>query len=384
MQSAALDNRGNGTAIIFYKTGLYRRIPQDISVDGKSHWLVDKENRQEEVEKKTARFLEWTYRHPRSAKTVKRFPRLLEPLTPIRDFDDIPQISSIRRKEIEWLIPALLPEGALVLLTGAPGSFKSFISLALGTALSEESEFLGRKTRLTKVLYLDRDNPLQVVASRQSILNFHDGDHLRIWGNWVHDHPPMIGDPRLLEIARRHKPVIIVDALLRFHASEENSATEMAGVMASLRQLAVVGATVIVIHHAAKAEQSKYRGSTDIVASVDIAFWLSVSRETEPSTITIECFKNRFAEEFTLTIQPDFTHGQFRVVPDPAKQQDLADVETLKALIQASPGLSQQDLIDRSKLGEGRAREILHAGTGTHWTVMRPNRKTMRYYPFGG
>jgi len=44
--------------------------------------------------------------------------------------------------------------------------------------------------------------------------------------------------------------------------------------MKHLRRLAEVGATILILHHRSKTEGSKYRGSTDILAAVDVAYAL--------------------------------------------------------------------------------------------------------------
>lgn len=84
----------------------------------------------------------------------------------------------------------------------------------------------------------------------------------------------MVEDPRLLRWAAQHQPLIVFDSLVRFHAADENSASEMRNVMAHLRRLADVGATVLVLHHRSKTEANKYRGSSDILAAVDMVYAL--------------------------------------------------------------------------------------------------------------
>ena len=69
---------------------------------------------------------------------------------------------------------------------------------------------------------------------------------------------------------------MIVDSFIRFHAADENSATEMGRVMTDLRALANAGATVVLQHHKPKAEGTQYRGSSDIKAGVDVAFAVAI------------------------------------------------------------------------------------------------------------
>ena len=73
--------------------------------------------------------------------------------------------------------------------------------------------------------------------------------------------------------------MIIFDSLRRFHDRDENSATQMSKVLRWLRRLARRGATVVVIHHQDKSKTFNYRGSSDILAGVDVALALSKEKK---------------------------------------------------------------------------------------------------------
>ena len=204
--------------------------------------------------------------------------------------------------------------------------------------------------------------------------------NLRIWGGWLADAPPLIGDARLLQIARRWKPLIIFDSLIRFHEGDENSATEMAPVMAELRALAHAGATVIALHHRAKSEASRYRGSSDILGGVDVAF--SVSHDRDAGLLKLQCFKSRFAAEFKLTLRPEIeTRGGFSLADPPGVSRELSEVETLRRLIATAPGLSQRELLQRAGYPRNRTMELLHREEGKHWRSERGPRNTISYRP---
>jgi len=127
----------------------------------------------------------------------------------------------------------------------------------------------------------------------------------------------------------------------RFHEADENSATQMAPVMASLRELANAGASVVVLHHKSKSETSSYRGSSDIVAGADAAFALA----KRDGLLELRTIKNRFAAETTVEIQPDFAAGTFSVSSATAHQfmpevARLADV--IGSLTRLNPERSYQ------------------------------------------
>jgi archaellum biogenesis ATPase FlaH len=377
MELPLLERRPGGVTYIFHRGRHYKR-------EAGGQWSRCIGDQYRQVGHARARRLERLYRHPERMKPVRRFPRLPqnEPQAPIKAFFDIPLTTSLPRQEIRWLVDRLVPEGELVLITGVSGSLKSILVEALAAAVSQGRDFLERTTRQAMVLLLDGENPLHIIAQRRDTYHIVEGPFLRIWGNWQGS-LPTIGDPRLLEMARDHHLLIIFDSLVRFHGADENSAKEMAPIMGELRKLVTAGATVIVVHHDTKAgkNKSKYRGSSDILAGVDVAFNLTVDHKTNPPTITVDCFKQRGMEEFTIKIRPDFEHGQFEVVADSTIRECEKIIEKLKGLIRAEPGLNQEQLIKRSGLPEHKVSGTLNAGEKTHWKVTRPKGKTKRYYP---
>jgi hypothetical protein len=237
-----------------------------------------------------------------------------------------------------------------------------------------DDNFLGRRTLNAQVLYLDRENPLSLVRDRLQVL-FGGPSEVRPWGLWCQDEPPMIGDQQLLEFARKG-PLIIIDSMIRFHGADENSATQMAPVMAFLRELATVGASVVVLHHKPKSETSSYRGSSDIVAGADAAFAL-VKRD---GLLELRTIKNRFALEMTIKIQPDFVTGAFAVVGPPGPEC-TTEVDRLADIVQVSPGLTQNEVVKRAGMNRQHAIELLRQHEGNLWNRQDGANPSRCYFP---
>src|SRR2546422_10313481 len=107
---------------------------------------------------------------------------------------------------------------------------KSFLALFKARAISAGLDIYGNKTTQTPVVYLDRENPLEVVQERFGLLNIKDDTNLHYWGMWAPEQPPKLDpcsypDPRqrLLDWAAAYQPVIFFDSLLGFHSKDENS-----------------------------------------------------------------------------------------------------------------------------------------------------------------
>jgi hypothetical protein len=307
-----------------------------------------------------------------------------EPLEPqqtamIKAWQEIPDLLAMPPERIEWVVQGILPRQSLTLITGLPSHYKSWLALALLRGVALTGSFLGRVCSKMPVLYLDRENPRAVVQSRLAILGIESSDNWKIWGRWLSDAPPMIGDPRLLEIAREVHPVIIFDSLIRFHTGEENSAKDIAQVMESLRSLVDAGATVGMLHHKGRAEGSQYRGSSDIIGGPDTAY--SVTRDREAGTIKFDCFKSRYIEEFSLTIRPDLTNsGDFLVIEAPEQAEQHENVSRIAEIIQANSGITQTRIIELSGIPQARARDILQRYSGEFWRCENGNHNAKRYF----
>jgi AAA domain-containing protein len=298
----------------------------------------------------------------------------------ILDLPDVPDLLALPVEPISWLVDRMIPRAAVTLVAGEPGSYKSWLALRLGRSVAEGAAFLERACPALPVLYLDRENPQAVVRERMAVLGIRSAERLRVWGGWLEDAPPGIGDARLLQIARRWKPLILFDSFIRFHECDENSATEMAPVMGELRALAHAGATVVALHHRAKSEASRYRGSSDILGGVDVAF--AVSRDRDAGLVKLQCFKSRFASEFSITLRPELeSNGDFALADPPAVSREGSDVEALRRLISTEPGLSQREVVRRAGLPQSRGIELLRREEGRAWRTKRGSHGAIRYYP---
>jgi hypothetical protein len=326
MAKLIIEIRKDGTTNAFCAGTLLKRIPEGGDYDYQRYrWKFvvwdrdtwdDRSFHLEETPPKLHGLLEKAYKSGRYSRKTRRFPRL-----PRRDrmyaMSDIPSVQEIEDHSNQWLVDGLIPAGLLVLMTAPPAGYKTWLALHLAGCVSKGAEFLSHTTLKTPVFYLDRENRVPVIRERLNILKHNDRDFLKVWGRWLSEPPPLIGDKRLIHIARRYRPLIIIDSLVRFHSAEENNATQMAAVLENLLRLVNEGATVVVLHHQGKASGTKYRGSTDILAAVDVAFAIDKNTQKDRIVLTLDCYKHRQVEEFDLTLRPDLENGRFEVIDDP-------------------------------------------------------------------
>lgn len=220
-----------------------------------------------------------------------------------------------------WLLEDLVSMGDVTLEVGPPGIGKSWVTLGLAVAIAQGWEhFLGRALKQDgRVLYVDSENPLDVVLNRLRRLGLDEdgfGNMRYLWNSGIRlDRDPTT----FLDEAIDYEPTLIVlDSLTRLHTQDENNAGAMAALVNdSIQPLArSTGAAVMLIHHDNKGGNP--RGSSDIMASVDAALQARSMGENNPGTFMLTQIKSRRR-----------LHGDGLVVS--ILDDDLTDSVTLKA-----------------------------------------------------
>jgi 5S rRNA maturation endonuclease (ribonuclease M5) len=206
-----------------------------------------------------------------------------------------------------WLVQGLICKGDTTLLVGEPNVGKSWISLSLAVAMADgHSSWLGHQMNgHGKVLYVDEENPHDVVYRRLHQLGIQNYDNLR----YLHRQGVRLDRnfDKLLDEAITYEPsMIVLDSLTRFHTKDENNAGEMAKLFNdSINVLCrETGACVVILHHTNKSDSNssyiKTRGSSDIGAAVDCGL---EARKTDHNTnqFNLVHFKSRRTQAGGLT-----------------------------------------------------------------------------------
>lgn len=310
---------------------------------------------------------------------------LLEQPMRIRSYSDIPDVLGLDIAPAEPLIDGMLYRRSTNLLAGADGVAKTYTIQRMALAVGAGTEFLGRPCRQTQTLYLDYEMPGFAVKDRLELLTGSCPDNpqpltgVKFWGTWLQHQPPQIGSDLLLQICRETKPFLIIDPLRYSHDSDENDSGQMMLITRHVRSYAVAGATVLVVHHVAKSDGSTYRGSTALRGAFDCA-WLQ-EQDEESGLLTLRCTKNRFGEKPTITIQPNFETGDFRLVDSPQWARRRDDIAKLYQIVAAEPGLSQNQIIAKAGLMKATAIRLLKEQVGRQWKTEPGPRNSTLYFP---
>jgi hypothetical protein len=217
----------------------------------------------------------------------------------------------------EYLVEQFIPYPGRVLLVGPPKEGKSFLGLQLGLAVAKGEPFMGRKSKASKVLYLQYDTPHKIWMKRTS----------RVRSNGLTFHPNFFMlDPRdpdyrkkvdlrknlddisyFKEIIEKIKPeLVIIDTLRKMFSGNENDSDIMQEVFNNLNDI-FENQSVVFVHHTHKLSPppgqkiqarikpvDAIRGSSYISGEVDAVYLLlgnqlvSESRIDEATTWKLE------------------------------------------------------------------------------------------------
>jgi len=194
---------------------------------------------------------------------------------------------------VRWLVDNLIPAGGLVGLFGRPGSYKSFVSLAIASAVASHTDFLGRATEPGSCVYIAAEGG-SGLKRRTTAMRMRHGLDFEGRLGFVRaqlDLRSSVDDMELLieAIAKTGlKPKLLVfDTLNRLYGGgDENDAGNMSAFLSIIGglQQAFDGCTAIVVHHQGHAE-ARMRGSSSLLGAVDTELHVTKVLETETSRL---------------------------------------------------------------------------------------------------
>jgi AAA domain len=415
-----------------YRWGkMWKRFSDDSDMDGA--WVQVTRNtagqsRYRSISLRQQRKLEHMRRHPHRYRSPHRFPRVDEVYLDIvrklrattdpqlqeqlaerlrnhinagqqrpelQTWQTVPRFDPSAVTSTKWLIEHFIAEDNLQLIFSERGTFKTTLLMAAARAVAKGKPFLEMKTRRRRVLYLDYENPANIIKARNQDLHLRltKNRNLIVWDRFGKQAPPLPGDARLEAIVANcvretgHGPWIIFDSwssLLQPGEGGENTG-QIAPIYAHLRRLADAGATITVLDHSRKYETDVIYGGGDKEAKVDSIHHLQVCKnELEPNNaiVRVESWLKRYAPRgagvFAFEVQSlEDDRGEWHItglkrVADPVEEEKRKKFQLLGKLIQEHPEAGSEELAKiaaNEGLGRDEAKKLLKGGIGKHWDL---------------
>lgn len=264
-----------------------------------------------------------------------------------------------------WLIEGLWAESAVGIVGGEPKCCKSFLGLCMAVSVAAGVPCLGRfpvATRGPVLLFAAEDAPHIVRARLQGIcasagVPWDSLDIHVIVDPVVRLDVPADRARLLAEVERLRPRLVVLDPFVRLHRIDENTASEVAPLLAYLRELQrTLGCAVALVHHARKGGHARagqaLRGSSELHAWGDSNLYLrrdgehlllSIEHRAAASSSGLELELAERGGGLTLHVREDIGAPMAERPRSPAER-------VLDALADATTPLTRRELRDTCRL----------------------------------
>ena len=205
----------------------------------------------------------------------------------------------------EWLIEDWIPENSQILLFGASGTGKSFVTLdmAASIACSDISEWHGLNIEHGDVLYLCGEGHNGLTKRLKGWAQAHGVENSKI-NLYITQSPKIISDSSITDqiiseieaLNLQNIKLIIVDTLSRHFGGDENNASDATNFLNQLSEIQrEFDCSVLITHHTGVSNEAKNRGrgSSAFKGAVDMELQVESSGSGEDFYITLSQTKSK-------------------------------------------------------------------------------------------
>lgn len=296
-----------------------------------------------------------------------------------------------------WVVDQLMPDKSVTILSGSPGSFKTWLYMEIAVKVASGKPAFGNfHTKQTGVLVIDEESGRPRLQKRFRQLAATDELPIHLLSRTGYKMSQLYADGIVDKAQELGARLVIFDSLTRFmdEKTDENASGDMARMMDYYRQLADSGLAVLILHHNRKDGAGRFnpaqslRGSSDILAAVDCH--IAVSRVGQSEKVKLLQTKNRDVWEpvpFELRFHENASEFEY-VGSDKTpteKRRELLDkiVETVAEY----PGLTKTQLTKQAKangINDGLKKigdYIDELASGNELDMQEASRGGQKYYP---
>lgn len=294
------------------------------------------------------------------------------------------EVKPLDKSSGDWLVEGLWSWRAVGVVGGPPKSAKSWTAMDLALSVATGTKALGAfpVTKPGPVVFFAAEDAQPRVRERFAAIAATRNLDLGAIDVHLLDVPILRLDDskdqrRLVHTLRNLRPrLLVLDPLVRLHTCEENSSTEISGLLSFLRSLErEIETSVLLVHHTRKdvslnAQPGQgLRGSSDIWAFGDSNLYL---RKTGADRVLLSIEHRSAPSPAPITVALALNpHPHLEVVAEPVQEPDSSvpkdDVTTsILSELQKSPSpLRLEELRTRIRVRKQRIVEALRKLTDT-------------------
>lgn len=267
---------------------------------------------------------------------------------------------------VPWIVEDLLARGSLTMLAGPAGVGKSFVAIAIASAVAHgRPTIAGLSVTGGTVAILDAENGERTLHERAHLVEL-PRRNVRVGlaeALTLRD-PHALGR---LESALGPEPpaLLVLDSLASLAPGlKENEADQAGPVLDRIRRLAqATGAGILLLHHTRK-DGDSYRGGTSIPAAVDVAAMYGRPRGADDRDLRVLDWSHEKGGKTRLGPEPEACHLRVAVMDGRLTVDAAAAPEGSAAPTPRSPrreGLREQAVAAVAELAPVSQSDVLRA-----------------------
>lgn len=281
--------------------------------------------------------------------TTTKHEKTRAPETPPLELTGLGDLLAEPDETVDWLVDGLIPAGSVCLMVAKPKVGKSTLARHLALAHARGDTWLGRWCSTGNPWYLGFEGRRRDARKHFRQMGATTDDPVKVF---IGQAPKNIV-AAVLQRAKRERPtLVIIDTMQRFlRAQSTDDYAEMTTLFdAVLGIVQQSGATLLLLHHASKADRANIDavlGSTAITGSVDNIILLS--RTARYRTIATVQRVGDDLEERVLLLDPET--GRLRLGGSrEAADRDHTAGELMRVLDAAGGALTREEWFDRVEI----------------------------------
>ncbi|QQS20232.1 AAA family ATPase [Candidatus Saccharibacteria bacterium] len=258
-----------------------------------------------------------------------------------------------------WVVDQLIPDKSVTILSGSPGSFKTWLYMEIAVKVAKGEKVFGNfNTKKTGILVVDEESGRPRLQKRFKQLAATDDLPIHLLSRTGYKMNQLYTDGIAEKAIELGASLVIFDSLTRFmgEKTDENTSGDMARLMDYYRQLADSGLSVLILHHNRKDGAKKsspaqsLRGSSDILAAVDCH--IAVSRVGQSEFVKLEQTKNRDVWEpvpFELRFHENASEFEYVGSDKTPSEKHRETLDKVVETVIQYPGLTKTQLTKQAK-----------------------------------